>query len=421
MRTKAFVSIVLILLLLCGCNNKDSTKSKNGKNISISTISMLGGSDVAAKDYQELIQQFQIENDGIMISDQSAESSEQWKKQTIEQFTKEETTPDVIFYFTGADARELILDNQFVPIDEIRKEYPSYAENIRESTMGFMREFDGNYYCVPIRGFWEGLYCNVDLFEQYDLSLPYDWDSLTKAITVFSENNVMPIAVSFQEVPHYWIEHMILSQGGYIEHRLNPNQYVPQSWVKAMEHLFELQQLSAFSENGLTQKNEQAIAYFADKKAAMMLEGSWSMASVKDQNTTVVIPFPKTNDGKKGASDIISGYSAGFYITRKAWEDTEKREAAVKFVSFMTSNQSIAAICAKGGAPAADISVEGEPTVLEKSVSELQKNAEHVNMPIDAKLYKTSWQYFCQAIPRMLEGLVSPEEVITEVSRQNQW
>ena len=43
--------------------------------------------------------------------------------------------------------------------------------------------------------------------------------------------------------------------------------------------------------------------------------------------------------GDRKTTDEIGGLSMGYYITRKAWDDEEKRDAAVSFVSFMTSDE----------------------------------------------------------------------------------
>ena len=46
--------------------------------------------------------------------------------------------------------------------------------------------------------------------------------------------------------------------------------------------------------------------------------------------------------GLRRATDTIGGISTGFFITRRAWEDPEKREAAVAFVSRLTSDEVVA-------------------------------------------------------------------------------
>ena len=43
--------------------------------------------------------------------------------------------------------------------------------------------------------------------------------------------------------------------------------------------------------------------------------------------------------GERSASEAIGGISMGYFITRKAWDDPAKREAAVEFVSQLTSDE----------------------------------------------------------------------------------
>jgi len=63
---------------------------------------------------------------------------------------------------------------------------------------------------------------NKDLFDQYNLELPTDWASLTTAIETFKENGIIPIACSLNNVPHYWIEFMMLYAAGEEEYTSIP-------------------------------------------------------------------------------------------------------------------------------------------------------------------------------------------------------
>ena len=56
-----------------------------------------------------------------------------------------------------------------------------------------------------------------------------------------------------------------------------------------------------------------------------------------DIENFTVVNVPGKGDRK--TTDEIGGLSMGYYITRKAWDDEEKRDAAVSFVSFMTSDE----------------------------------------------------------------------------------
>ena len=404
----------LALLVMSGCLSSTSNET------TLKTVSMFGEGDASHSAYIDLISDF-TRNTNIIIEDVSAVSTEEWKTQTVEGIMSGENIPDVVFYFTGADSQKLLMNNSFVSIEEIREVYPDYAMNIRPSSMEFMKEFDNKHYAVPVKGFWEGLFCNTDVFDQYGVVIPTNWTEFMTAVTVFKENGVVPISASLTDVPHYWIEHIILAQGGSLEHQLNPYTYVPQSWVKAMENLVNLYRVGAFGDNVLQTTNADAIAQFANKESAMLLEGSWTLSQIVDPETTIVVPMPSTQDGSKEYSDIISGFSAGFYISTEAWNNPEKRDEAVQFVMHMTSNESITALCDTGGAPSVDIEAPSNSSKLQESVQLLQENAQSTVMPIDSSLSKDAWTFFVGTIPNLLLEETTPLQVMTKISEINTW
>ena len=406
--------LLAILVLISGCSFESSNNS------TLKTVSMFGEGDASHKAYVDLISDF-TQSSNIIVEDESTISTEEWKSKTVDGILSGENIPDVIFYFTGADSQELLMNNSFVSIEEIREVYPDYGANIRSSSMEFMKEFDNKHYAIPVRGFFEGLFCNTDVFERYNLAVPTNWEQLLTAIEVLTENGVIPISASLSDVPHYWIEHIILAQGGSLEHQLNPYTYVPNSWVLALESFNELYNVGAFSENIFNTTNADAITQFANKESAMLLEGSWTLSQIVEHETTIVVPMPSTQNGSKEYTDIISGFSSGFYISKEAWHDPDKRDKAVQFVMHMTSNESISALCETGGAPSVDIEMPSNSTKLQESVKQLQENAKTTVMPIDSSLNKDAWEYFVATIPDLLTEKVTPTQVITKISEINTW
>lgn len=67
--------------------------------------------------------------------------------------------PDVLFFFTDADAEPFIEADKVVDIASIRAEYPDYAANMRDSMMAVAA--DGKSYAVPSSGFWENMFVNT--------------------------------------------------------------------------------------------------------------------------------------------------------------------------------------------------------------------------------------------------------------------
>lgn len=411
---KIIIMISVVGIILNGC-------SKDGKT-TLNTVSMFGGTDPSAQSYKELIEGFSEKYPECEIKDISETANETWKLGVLSDFDKGRE-PDVIFYFTGIDARPMVESSKFVSVEEIRKEYPDYGKNISQKAMDFMVEPDGKTYALPVLGFWEGLYINEDLFEEYNLELPTDWEKLEKAITTFSKTGILPITVSFSDVPHYWIEHLILSVAGAEGHNLtlSSTEKVPTSWVNALELLKELSDLGAFGPNVLHTTNEESSQLFKDKKAAMMIDGSWFMGNIEDKENTTVIPFPTYNDTDytDGSYDIIGGFSSGFYITKKAWNDPAKREMAINFVNEMTSDEAIMEFAKSGGIPSTTMLEYEGMTEMDRDVIDYIRNAKNINAPIDSRLTKGCWTYIVSKAGNIANNTMTAEEVLTRASKLN--
>ncbi len=422
---KKFLSLAMATVLAttavsCGNSGEEQPAEggASGEGVTLNTASMFGGTDPTGEYYQAIIKDYEAKY-GVTVNDVSATSDETWKTSIVADF-QVGNEPDVLFYFTGVDAEPLIESGKVVDIATIQAEYPDYGKDISASPMEFMVEPDGKTYALPVRGFWEGLFVNKDLFDQYGLELPTDWDKFETAIETFAANDIVPIAVSFADVPHYWIEHLILSYGGSEEHSktLEPGVAAPDSWVEALNLLADLEEMGAFSPDATSTKNEATSQLFIDKKAAMMIDGSWFAGSVLDQDNTTVMSFPSYN-GIEPNTEIIGGFSSGFYITKKAWDDPAKREAAVNFVMEMTSKESIAEMAKVGGAPAAEIEVPTDLSPLASAGLVLSSSASKVEMPIDSTLNKQSWDYIVSNISNIVDGSMDARDVLDQAAEYN--
>lgn len=431
--------ITMVVAMLAGCNaaaptattavapaatqaptvapTQAPTPQPEPAKVTIRTVGMFGGTDPAAASYQQLIKDFQAKYPYITVTDESATADETWKARVTTDFSSD-NDPDVVFYFTGADAKQLIENNKVVPLETIKADYPDYAKDITPASMSFMTEPDGKTYAVPVRGFYEGLFCNKDLFDKYSLELPTTWDNLTKAITTFKANGIIPVAVSFADVPHYWIEHLVLAEGGVADHKINPKDTYPASWEAALGNFKTLYDMGAFPTDVNSTTNDIIGNLFKEKKAAMQLDGSWFLGGIPDKVNTVVIPFPATSTGKKDPSDIIAGFSAGFYLSTKAWNDPAKKDAAAKFVMYMTSKEAIALICKDAGAPAAAVEAAADLSNLQKSGLALSA-AKGADMPIDSRMSKEAWNYLVTMIGQIATGKATPKDVLTQVVTLN--
>lgn len=407
------ISLAVALLLWCIKGNTSLLeKTHEPKSVTLRTTSMYAGDNKTADIYRDINKQLVKENSGLLLEDNSQSSNEEWKASVNADFAVG-NEPDVIHFFTDATADMLIKTGKLVAIEEIRKLYPEYAADILDSALEAAANTDGVKRAVPTSGYWEGLFCNKDLFDKYGVELPTDWESLVKAIEVFNEHGIVPIACSLNSVPHYWIEFLMLYSSGVEEFTQIPKT-APEGWKKGLDLFKKLRDMGAFPTDTDIIDDVTVCRLFIDKKAAMQLSGSWYVAEIEDTQNTVVIPFPGVPNQKIEGNAMIAGISTGFYITRKAWNDPAKRDMAVKYVMAHTSQSSTQRYWESiGGAsqPTVEVTPMKDATPLLESITDYINSTSVIVAPTDARIgdaYKT----LVSRIVKLSKGQITSEEVI---------
>ena len=130
---------------------------------------MLFRSDGNAQNFQDAVKAWEQES-GNKVNDSSATSDETFKARVLADF-EAGAEPDVLFFFNGVDSNTLIEGNKVVSVEEIRKEYPDYATNMKDGMMG-ASPVDGKNYSVPVNGYWEGMYVNKKVVEAAGVKIP---------------------------------------------------------------------------------------------------------------------------------------------------------------------------------------------------------------------------------------------------------
>jgi raffinose/stachyose/melibiose transport system substrate-binding protein len=430
------LNLVLAIFMLTACSeNADSDAAKNltgeavggtasqisespvQNPVTIATASMYGGTDANAGKYQAINEQFMTDYPYITIEDDSQSSDQDWKTKIAADFAVG-NEPDVIQYFTDSNASDVLAAGKFVTIAEIKEVYPEYAADILDTALEFAANPDGVQRAVPTTGYWEGLFCNKDLFDKYRLELPTDWDKLMKAIETFQANGIIPISISLNNVPHYWIEFLMLSAAGHEAYKIIP-ETAPDDWCSGLEMIRTLRDMGAFPEDADTIDNDYAGELFKRKKAAMQMDGSWFAGGIPDQKNTVVIAPPAIPGSKALPGSMVGGISSGFYITRKAWEDPDKRDAVVKFVMAHTNEKSIAVYWGGNGQPAAKVEPPLELTPLGISGLGYANSATSTTSPTDSRITQEAYNTLVAGIVDVSTGEKSARDLLNEVLEIN--
>lgn len=425
-----FAILGLAFGVLAGCANGD-------KSVELKTMSMFGGTDPLAETYEKFLREFETENskDGqvVKINDSSATSDETWKTSVISSFYTG-SEPDVLYFFTGATAKPLVTNKKVVSIEEIRKEYPNYAKNISESVL--------DPYAVTIKGFVEGIFVNKNLFTgdlaTYIEKDKWSWDEFLEICAKLNTAGKTPMALGAIDVPHYWIEHLLLGINGSDAFTNIPSKAdfenetaTAKKWIDALALMKVLADANVFGESKGTQKHEVAEASFKKGDTAMILDGSWfangfgttTTDSVKvTSNDLMMMPFPAIPASLGGQNKYFmqSGFTSGFYISKKAWDNPEKRELAVKFVEKMTSTAAIKEYCKEGGTPADPSVVIDNLSNIGVSMNSMPARTQGSTLPLSDACKASTFPELVTASAAYLSGdkTIIKEALINFASKQ---
>lgn len=401
---KKIISKILIcsflLALVTGCSNSNDvvetqieqieqtqeiqeTQIKDG--VTLNVITSYGVDDANHENYLKYVQEFENET-GHTIIESSGVANEQWKDDVVNQFRYSEP-PDVLFFFTGADADILIQQEQVVSLDTIRKEYPNYGTNMKEVLLP-NASYDNKKYAIPVNGYWEALYVNKKLLQDVGIDIPgydYTFEQFLLDCDTLKNAGITPISASLGTTPHYWFEFMIFNQGDSSNHTDLPefiDDDTSVKWINGINEIKNLYDSGFFPDNTLDMTETDSVNLFCDGEAAFLVDGSWRIRTIMDtpQNPDdfIVTLFPHQNygGGDRTNSDIIGGLSMGYFITTSAWEDESKRDACIEFVNKMTSNEVVSTFGSTSVTALKTGAVPPEATTpLEQSAIDMTRNA----------------------------------------------
>lgn len=377
---KKVLSIALVSLmaagLMAGCTPKENpeggetttagnveTPAPAAGPVELNVVSTFGGDDGNRGNYEKAYKDWEA-NTGNTVKDASGKADEAFKLQVMNDFNVG-AEPDVLFYFNGNDANPIVENNQVVSVDEIRAVYPDYASNMSDDVMATcVSPADGKLYAIPLIGYWEAMYVNKYVLDDCGVAVPgadYSWDQFMKDCETIKSKGYTPIAASIHNVPHYWFEFLIFNYTTPATHVSTPESVESaqgQAWVNGLNDFKVLMDAGYFPKNTTSASDDETAMLMLEDKAAFMIDGSWKRAyfedGMGDKIDHITVTFPPSNGKGRKTTDLIGGISSGYYITRKCWE-SEKRDAAVDFVNYMTSTPVLSTFAAGNSTACKDV------------------------------------------------------------------
>ncbi len=409
-RVLAIAAIALMVVFINGLINDLETRkfdyetNRVEEKIKIRFMSSWGGIDNKAVVLDQLIREFNEKNPDIVVINEST-SGEDFLFNLKTDFASNRP-PDVFGIWPGSDIQKLIELGKVADLKEVylgdEQWQRSFSPKIKE------RYLSGeNIYSIPFEVIYEGLFINRELFQKHRIKEPENIEELFYAINRFNQVGITPIAYNSTAEGSFIYQNIVASIGG--EGIETDKKLLEDSMIKAMEIMIELYERDAFPKNFYVLDDHRRNQMFINRKAAMIVQGSWFIDSEMEKNNDIgLIPFPLKSSRKA----VIHGIGNGnFHITSKAFADEKKKEASLRFLKFLTSKRSFELFSSLPGFTSS-LTYEIDEGISKESIKELKEANEYVT-PIDHMINRTLWEnYIIERFPLMLDRKIKPEEFL---------
>lgn len=241
--------------------------------------------------------------------------------------------PDIVELggLQSVETFEYVMGNCLIPLDNME-----CVSRIKEEYLPYLR-YDSHLYQMPLAMSFEGIYVNVDLFEEEGLQVPKTYEELCQVSEEIFNRGKIPFLFADKES---WTVHQ---NWECIESAARGN--FEEFWTEvaegkaafetdpiskgSLEKLIELHQYT--TEEYCNFNYDEAMSRFAAEESFMFIQGSWAYRSIMERNPQInleLIPFP-VDDGQPQFVTLWIDSSVG--ISR----DCEHPEEAQKFIEFL--------------------------------------------------------------------------------------
>ncbi len=330
--------LALVLALPTGCGRKNEVVSYEDPNREVTSITFFGNKyepeNVAV--IEEILSGFMAEYEDIRVSYESMKGSDYYE--ALRKRMASHHGNDV-FMVDHDTLLELEAAGQLADLSGLSV-IPRYTEQMRGQMEG-----DGGIHWVPTTVSVFGLYCNLDLLEEWGQAVPGTLPEWEAACAAFARQGVTPI-VANNDIS---LKTLAIGRGFYQVYRENRQAEVfgrlnsgkvPLSGY--LEDGFAL--VKGLIDRGyvdaeralVTQKTSDDLEEFAKGEAPFLLTGAWAAGRVESMAPGFafeVVPLPVLEDGALLVINPDTRLSVN--------ADSEHLDAALKFVEYFTREENI--------------------------------------------------------------------------------
>lgn len=294
------------------------------------------------KIWEEAVKRFEAKNPGVKVEMQFLENEAY--KAKLPTLLQSKDRPHILYSWAGGVLKAQI---EAGVLDDITAGVGSYKDNLSPGAVAAFT-IDGKLYGLPHNVSQVGFMYNKELFAKagVDGSKIKTWDDFLDAVKKLKAAGITPIAVGGGDKwpLHFYWTHLAVRLGGKPAFQAalkgENGGFEGETFQKSGELMKQLVDLEPFQTGFLGFKNQQALGFFADGKAAMNLaishHSSTQRALAADKKGIAPenlgwFDFPMPAGAKGDPTDTLGGVN-GWLITKGAPKE------AVEFIKFFVSD-----------------------------------------------------------------------------------
>ncbi len=360
---------------------------KEEEAVRINFMSSWAGVDSKSVIIEALIQDFNRENPDIEVVDMSLAGED--FLYTLKTLFASNEPPDVFGLWPGSDLDVLIERGKVADLKPVYDADAVWANSfnptVRENFMS-----SEALYSIPFEMIYEGMFVNKAIMARYGVKVPETVEELYAAVRGLRNRGIVPIAFNVTPEGSFMIQNLMVSSQGVLSK--GDVQKLYDGAGEAMTVAKALEGMKAFPENYLVLDDYGRDQLFKSGKAAMIFQGSWFMDTQMMGNEDIAfVSVPKMVCDQ--SNRMIYGIGNGnFHISKTAYGDEEKREAAIRFLKYLTSEKSVVAFSVLPGF-ASSVEVKNASDLSLNDVgSRAVLNADEISVPVDHIVDRTAWE-----------------------------
>lgn len=247
---------------------------------------------------------------------------------------------------------------------------------------------NGRIYCIPKVSFYVEFLVNKEIFDEYDLDLPTDWEKLVTACETLDENGVIPWAVDTKEglddssrLFNAIINRAVGNEKG-LKLLQGEESFQQEDVLRALEYFMETSTGYAPEDAAVLEYDQAITKYLNTGKAAMILGNATQIdVNLTDEilEKLVAIDFPLTPEAVIDKPSAEQDLTQLVYIGADGWNDPEKQPYLQELMKRLVSKETAKKYVEeeRGIVPHLGLEIdESKISALQKQASELAENCD---------------------------------------------